>query len=128
MTRFILRWAINAIALYAALRLVPGLQAQSMSWLNIVLLALIFGLVNALIRPVLSLVTCPMIVLTLGLFTLLLNTFLFWVTGWVGERFGIGFQATGFLPLFLGALVVSLVSWILSQLLKGELHSRPASE
>ena len=128
MIRFILRWAINAIALYAALRLVPGLQAQSMTWFNIVLLALIFGLVNALIRPVLSLVTCPMIVLTLGLFTLLLNTFLFWVTGWVGERFGIGFQATGFLPLFLGALVVSLVSWILSQLLKGELRSRPASD
>ncbi len=128
MTRFVLRWAINAIALYAALRLVPGLQAQSMTWLNIVLLALIFGLINALIRPVLSLVTCPVIVLTLGLFTLLLNTFLFWVTGWVGERFGIGFQATGFLPLFLGALVVSIVSWILSQLLKGELRARPASE
>jgi len=128
MIRFILRWAINAIALYAALRWVPGLHAQSMSWLNILLLALIFGLVNALIRPVLSLVTCPMIVLTLGLFTLLLNTFLFWVTGWIGERFGIGFQATDFLALFLGALVVSLVSWILSQLLKGELRSRPASE
>ncbi|OGO45933.1 MAG: hypothetical protein A2Z30_07620 [Chloroflexi bacterium RBG_16_64_43] len=128
MIRFILRWAINAIALYAALRLVPGLQAQSMSWLNILLLALIFGLVNALIRPVLSLVTCPMIVLTLGLFTLLLNTFLFWLTGWVGERFGFGFQATDFLSLFLGALVVSLVSWILSQLLKGELRSRPASD
>jgi putative membrane protein len=128
MTRFLLRWAINAIALYAALRLVPGLQAQSMTWLNILLLALIFGLINALIRPVLSLVTCPMIVLTLGLFTLLLNTFLFWVTGWVGERFGIGFQATGFVPLFLGALVVSLVSWILSQLLMSELRARPASE
>jgi len=128
MIRFLLRWAINAIALYAALRLVPGLQAQSMTWLNILLLALIFGLINALIRPVLSLVTCPMIVLTLGLFTLLLNTFLFWVTGWVGERFGIGFQATGFVPLFLGALVVSLVSWILSQLLMSELRARPASE
>jgi uncharacterized membrane protein YvlD (DUF360 family) len=50
------------------------------------------------------------------------------LTGWVGERFGFGFQATGFLPLFLGALVVSLVSWILSQLLKGELRSRPASD
>jgi putative membrane protein len=69
-----------------------------------------------------------MIVLTLGLFTLLLNTFLFWVTGWLGTQFGIGFQATGFLPLFLGALVVSVVSWILSQLLKDPLRSRPATE
>ncbi len=128
MIRFILRWAINAIALYAALRLVPGLQAQSMTWWHILLLALIFGLVNALIRPVLSLVTCPVIVLTLGLFTLLLNTFLFWVTGWLGQQFGIGFQATGFLPLFLGALVVSIVSWILSQLLRDELRRTPASD
>src|SRR4030067_1939350 len=112
MIRFILRWAINAIALYAAWRLVPGLQAQSMSWLNLLLLALIFGLINALIRPVLSLVTCPMIVLTLGLFTLLLNTFLFWLTGWVGERFGFGFPAADFLLLFLGAFVRRPGGWV----------------
>jgi putative membrane protein len=125
MERFLLRWAINAAALYAALRLVPGLHAQSMYWVSIVLLALIFGLVNALLRPLLRLLTCPFIILTLGLFTLVINTFLFWLTGWIGEQFGIGFRVDGFWPALLGGLVVSVVSILLSILVRDELRNRP---
>ena len=124
MERFFLRWAINAVAIYAAFRLVPGIQAQSTYWVSIVLLALVFGLVNALLRPLIILLTCPFILLTLGLFTLVINTFLFWLTGWVGEQFGIGFRVAGFWPALLGGLVVSVVSFILSTLLRDELGSQ----
>jgi putative membrane protein len=95
-----------------------------MYWVSIVLLALIFGLVNALLRPLLRLLTCPFILLTLGLFTLVINTFLFWFTGWIGAQFGIGFRVDGFWPAFLGGLVVSVVSILLSLLVRDELKHR----
>jgi putative membrane protein len=68
--------------------------------------------------------TCPLIFLTLGLFTLLINTFLFWMTSVVGQAFGIGFTVAGFWPAFLGGLVVTVVSVVLSLILKDELKSR----
>jgi len=123
MTKFILRWAINALALFVAVRFVPGISLQG-GWMDILWLALIFGMINAFLRPLLKLLTCPLIVLTLGLFTLLINTFLFWLTGQVGQVFGVGFTLDGFLPAFFGALVVSLVSIIMSMILKDELKSR----
>jgi len=123
MTKFILRWAINAVALFVAVRFVPGIHLQS-GWISIIWLALIFGLLNAFLRPLLKLLTCPLIVLTLGLFTLLLNTFLFWLTGQVGQTFGIGFTLDGFGSAFLGALIVSLVSIVMSLILKDELKGR----
>ncbi len=123
MTKFILRWAINAIALFVAVRFVPGIHLQS-GWISIIWLALIFGLLNAFLRPLLKLLTCPLIVLTLGLFTLLLNTFLFWLTGQVGQTFGIGFTLDGFGSAFMGALIVSLVSIVMSLILKDELKGR----
>jgi len=121
MTRFILRWAINAVAIFLAIRFVPGISLQS-GWVSVIWLALIFGLVNAFLRPLLSILTCPLIILTLGLFTLLINTFLFWLTGQIGQLFGIGITIDGLLPAFLGGLVVSIVSVVLSLILRDELH------
>ena len=123
MTKFILRWAINAVGLFLAILLVPGIEMQG-SWLSVFWLALIFGLVNALLRPLLKLLTCPLILVTLGLFTLLINTFLFWLTGQIGLALGIGFSVDGFLSAFLGALVVSVVSVVLSLILKDELKGK----
>ena len=123
MTKFILRWIINAIALFAAVSLVPGVTLQG-GWTSIIWLALIFGLINAFLRPLLKLLTCPLIFLTLGLFTLLINTFLFWLTGQVGQTFGIGLTIDGFWPAFLGGLVVTVVSVVLSLILKDELKKR----
>jgi len=74
--------------------------------------------------PAAQIIDCPLIVLTLGLFTLLLNTFLFWLTGQVGQTFGIGFTLDGFGSAFLGALIVSLVSIVMSLILKDELKGR----
>jgi len=120
MTRFILRWAINAVALYAAIALVPGIHPQSTNWLSFIWLALIFGVVNALLNPLLKLLTCPLILLTLGLFTLVVNTFLFYLAGYIGTAFGVGFTVDGFWPALLGSLVVSVISIVLSLLLRDE--------
>jgi putative membrane protein len=130
MTRFLIRLGINAAAIYAAIRLVPmiysalrpgqGLEVQSTNWVAIVVLALIFGLVNALVAPVLKFLTCPFILVTLGLFTLLINTFLFWLTGQIGGVFGFGYQAD-FIASFLGALIVAIVNVVLSSFFKDQL-------
>ena len=123
MNKFILRWVINAIALFAAIYLVPGVTLQG-SWTSIIWLALIFGLINAFLRPLLKLLTCPLIFLTLGLFTLLINTFLFWLTEPIGQFFGVDLTINGFWPAFVGGLVVSVVSVIMSLILKDELKKR----
>jgi putative membrane protein len=120
MAKFFLRWLINAVALYVAVAFVPGIHAQSANYLSFIWLALIFGLLNALLRPLLKFLTCPLIILTLGLFTLLINTFLFWLAGIVGTNFHIGFTVDGFWPAFLGGLVVTVVSVILTTVFKDE--------
>jgi len=120
MNRFIIRLAINAVALYAAIELVPGIEPQNTQWGAIVGLALIFGLINALISPILKFLTCPLIILTLGLFTLLINTLIFYLVGEVGGFFGIGFNVLSFKAAFLGGLVTSIVSIFLTLLFKDE--------
>jgi putative membrane protein len=125
MTKFILRLAINAIALYLAVLILPGIDLRG-SLVSILWLALIFGLVNALFRPLLEFLTCGLIVLTLGLFTLVINTFLFWLTSVIGQSFGIGLIISN--PVwwnsFLGAVIVSIVSVVMTLILKDELKGR----
>ncbi len=125
MMKFIVRWGINAVALWAAIAILPGIDFKG-EWLGIVFLALIFGFVNALLRPLLKFLTCPLIVLTLGLFTLVINTFLFWLTGEIGQGVGLDLVISDptFWNAFLGALIVSVVSIILSLILKDELKGR----
>ena len=124
MNRFFIRWAINAVALYAAFQLVPGIHAQNTDWGAILGLALIFGLVNALISPILKFLTCPLIILTLGVFTLFINTFIFYLVGQIGGWFGIGFEVAGFGAAFLGGLVTSIVSIFLTLLFKDEMKPK----
>jgi len=114
--RFIIRILINAVGLYAAVYLLGGtyIFPESTNWISFLWLALIFGLVNAIIRPLLMAVSCPIIILTLGLGTLLINTAMFWLAGVIGTQFGVGFTVNGFVGAFLGALVVSVVSFVLS--------------
>ncbi len=123
MTKFILRWVINAVALYLAILIVPGISLNS-GFVPIIWLALIFGFVNALFRPLINLLTCGLIVLTLGLFTLVINTFLFWLTSVIGQSFGLVLVITEpvWWNAFLGGLVVSVVSVILTLILKDELR------
>jgi putative membrane protein len=126
MTKFIIRWAINAIGLYLAVLLLPGRIDLQSGLVSILWLALIFGLVNALFRPLLQFLTCPLIILTLGLFTLVINTFLFWLTSVVGQWFNLGLiiREPVLWNAFLGGLVISAVSFIMSLILKDELKGR----
>ncbi len=121
MTKFILRWAINAAAIFLAIRFVPGITLNG-SLVGVIWLALILGLINAFLRPLLKLLTCPLIILTLGLFTLVINTFVFWLMGQIGNMVGIPITIDGLGPAFLGGLVVTVVSIVLSFILKEELR------
>ncbi|MBN2118412.1 MAG: phage holin family protein [Anaerolineales bacterium] len=126
MTKFILRWAINAIALYLTVLILPGRIDLTTGLVSIIWLALIFGLVNALFRPLINLLTCPLIVLTLGLFTLVINTFMFWLTSVIGQQFDLGLIIAEpvWWNAFLGGLVVSVVSVLMTMILKDELKGR----
>ena len=125
MTKFIVRMAINAIALYLAVWILPGLDLSG-GVVSLLWIALIFGLVNALLGPLLKFLSCGLIVLTLGLFTLVINTFLFWLTYVISQSFELGLIIYD--PIwwnaFLGALVVSVVSFIMSMILKDELKGK----
>ncbi|MBI3164139.1 MAG: phage holin family protein [Anaerolineales bacterium] len=120
MTKFIIRWAINAAGLYAAVWVVPGIEYLG-DWTGILWLALIIGLLNALVRPLLKFLTCPLIILTLGLFTLVINTAMLLLTRTIGQTLGIGLSVDGFWSALLGSLVMSVVSIVMSVIFRDEL-------
>lgn len=123
---WIVRLAVNAVGLYAAIAIVPGLSVPDENWLTYLWLALFFGIVNAFIRPIFNLLTCPFYILTLGLFTLVANTIMFFVTAWLSGLFGVELVIEDFWAAFLGALVVSIVSMILNAILPDG-NDRPTS-
>ncbi len=114
--RFLIRFFVNAAAIYVAAQLIPGIHLAG--WDAILLAALIFGLVNTFIKPLVSLITCLIQVITLGLFTLVINAGILYFTAWLAQRFGLAFSIDNFLSAFLGALIVSVISFILSKILK----------
>ena len=126
--KFIIRWGINAVALYAAIALLPGRLSFNSTWglAGIIFLALIFGLINALFRPLLKILSCPLVILTLGLFTLVINTLLFALTAWIGKFVGLTLSIADpfWLNAFLGALIISVISFLLSLILHGELKDK----
>jgi len=124
--KFILRWAINTVALYVAVALLPHNITLQGSWVSIIWLALIFGLVNAILRPPFKALSCLLIILTLGLFTLVINTLLFALTGWIGSQWHVGFTLAQpwFWSAFLGSLVTTIIGGLLNGLLRDELRNR----
>lgn len=123
MTKFLIRWAINTLALYVAVQIVPGIDFGG-PWIDLLWVALISGLLNALVRPLLKFLTCPLIILTLGLFTILINTGLLMLTSSLSASFGLDFSVDGFWSALLGSVVISLVSVALSVILKDELKGK----
>ena len=111
--RFLIRLLVNAAALWVATRIVPGV-IYSGGALPLLGVALVFGVVNAVIGPVLKILTFPIIILTLGVFALIINGLMLMLTSAVSSALGLGFHVRGFWAAFWGALVVSLVSTILS--------------
>lgn len=118
MTRLVIRLIANSVALYLAAVIIPDIEFQG-GILAIVILALIFGLVNAVIGPILKFATCLINVMTLGLFIWVINAFLFGLAAWLGHFAHIGFRIDGFLPALAGSLFVSIVSAIVTTVLGG---------
>ena len=110
---FLLRWLINAVALWVAVQLVSGIEHRG-SWWSLLSVALVFGLLNTGIRPLLKLLTIPLLIVTLGLFIFVINAAMLMLTGWVSGFLNLGFHVDGFWAAFLGGLVVSIVSLVLS--------------
>jgi putative membrane protein len=84
----------------------------------------VFGVLNASVRPLLKLLTFPLLILTLGLFTFVINAVMLLITGWISERLNLGFQVTGFWPAFWGGLVISIVSLMMSLFVSSRRHSQ----
>lgn len=116
--KVLLRVAITAVALFVATAVVPGIQLLAGTTLSkvttLVVVALIFGVTNTVLKPVVKTLGCVFYVLTLGLFGLVVNGLLLWLTSWVAGKLSEPFHITGFWPAFWGAIIVGLVGWLLS--------------
>jgi putative membrane protein len=110
---FLVRLLINAAALWVATQIVPGVSYVGGVW-TFLGVAFVFGLVNTTIGPLTKLLTCPLILLTLGFFALVVNGLMLWLTARLSVSFGWGFEVDGFWPAFWGGLVVSIVSAVLT--------------
>lgn len=124
MARFIARIVVNAIALWGAAYLIPDILftgTEKTLVINILIVALVFGLVNAIIKPVLTLVTCPIYMLTLGLFTFIMNALMLLFTAWVA---GDIFQVNGFWAAFLGSIIISIISFFMSLFINEDKKSK----
>lgn len=113
----LLRLLINAGALWAAASLVDGITFNGDTG-RFLVVALIFGLLNALVRPILLLLSLPLLILTLGLFTFVLNALILMMLSGLSSNLGLGFNVAGFFPAFVGALIVTIVSFLLSIFVK----------
>jgi putative membrane protein len=113
MQYMILRLFINALSLGAAIKMIGGITFTG-EWWKILIVAALFGLVNALIKPLVQLFTFPLIIVTLGLFTLIINATMLAVTAALSEPLHLGLSISGFWPAFGGAIVISIVSMLLS--------------
>ena len=114
---FVIRLLVNAAALWVTTRLVPGVVYTG-EWAPFLGVALVFGFINTFIRPVTKILTFPIIILTLGLFSLVINGLMLWLTSALSAAFGFGFHVTGFWSAFFGALVVSIVGTVLEMMVR----------
>jgi putative membrane protein len=119
--RLIVRLLAGAVALAAAAGLIGGISVgpgtTSEKALTLLAVAVIFGLVNADVRPIVPLFTLPLFVITLGLFTFVVNALMLLLTAWIGDQFDLAFEVDGFVAALLGALVISVVSFLINLLL-----------
>jgi putative membrane protein len=115
---FLIRIVVNAFALWITTLVVSGIDLSGRSTttnvLTLLAVALIFGVVNAVLKPIIHVIGCVFYILTLGLFALVVNALLFLLTDWIAGVFDLPFDVDGFWPAFWGAIVMAIVSWALS--------------
>ena len=122
----LLKVVVNALALAAAAWLLAGItvtgsgHGQGQRVVTLVVVALIFGLVNVLVRPIVKLLSFPFIILTLGLLIFVINALMLLLTSWLAGQLGIGFHVSGFWTAVVGAVIVSVVTWLLELALPGD--------
>lgn len=121
MTNFLIKTIANAAALAVAIWLVGDITLSGGSFgqrtLTVILVALIFGLVNVVVKPIVKLFSLPLLILTLGLFTLVINALMLMLTSWLSDKVDLSFHVEGFWAAVLGGLVISIVSWALNMIL-----------
>lgn len=119
--RFLLWVFVNALALAVAAWLIEGIRVTGATTgdqvLTLIVVALIFGVINAFLAPIIKLLSLPFIILTLGLFLIVINALMLMLTSWLSEQIGFGFVVDGFWTAVLGAIVVTVATWILEVLL-----------
>ncbi|MER5930227.1 phage holin family protein [Streptomyces sp. NPDC002054] len=115
MTNFVIKTLANAAALAVAIWLVSGItltgESTGRKALTLILVALVFGLVNLIVKPVVKLLSLPLFILTLGLFTLVVNALMLMLTSWLADKLDLSFHVDGFWTALIGALIISIVSW-----------------
>lgn len=125
---FVIRLAVNAVALWITTLIVPGIDVAgdtaTSNVLTLVVVALIFGLVNAVLKPVIKVVGCVFYLLTLGLFALVVNALLFLLTDWLAQQLDLPFAIDGFWPAFWGAIVMAIVGWLISLVIPDKYDKR----
>ncbi|MFJ3909851.1 putative membrane protein [Streptomyces sp. 2132.2] len=122
MTNFVVKTLANAAALAVAIWLLAGITLDDHSslgrrTLTLILVALVFGLVNFIVKPVVKLLSLPLFVLTLGLFTLVVNALMLLLTSWLADQLDLSFHVDNFWTALLGGLIISVVSWAVNMAL-----------
>jgi len=127
----LLRLIVNAVALLVTAWIIPGIYLGAAGphptqhdWVTLLVVALIFGLINTIIRPIVLLLSLPLTILTLGLFLFVINAFMLLITSWIAQGMGLGFRVDGFFPALLGSLIISVVSFVLSRALSKSREDR----
>ena len=126
--RLIVRLLAGAVALAVAAALIDGISVgpgtTSERVITLLAVAVIFGLVNAIVRPIVRLISLPLFIITLGLFTFIVNALMLLLTAWIGDQFDLTFEVSGFWSALLGALIISVVTFILNVLLPDKYEGR----
>ncbi|MFC1417541.1 phage holin family protein [Streptacidiphilus cavernicola] len=124
MLRFAVKTLINAAAIWVATALVSGISLTSANWqhqtLTVILVALLFGVLNFVIKPIVKLFSLPLFILTLGLITFVINALMLWLTSWASGKLSLDFHVDGFVPALLGSLIISIVAWALHLVFRDE--------
>ena len=119
MEKYFIKWIINTIAIMIAIKFVPGIVYAG-EWWGILVVGLLFGLINTFIRPFIKLFALPLLIFSLGLFTFIINAMMLSLTSWLSDKFQLGFHVESFKAAFLGALLISIASMVLSCLIPSE--------
>lgn len=121
---FLVRWAILAVAVWVAAEMVDGIELEG--WESTVIVALILGLLNVIVKPILFFLSLPLTIVTFGLFLIVLNAIMLWLTDWIADQFDdLQFQVVDFWwDAILGAIIISIVSWAIQLFIKPEKLAR----